>query len=69
MIMLISAGLISTFSETSSRGELTGYQVLAGIGAGLILHTTVLFVQDIVESKDVAAATSLVAFFRISKFL
>lgn len=68
MLIIIGTGLISTFTENSTRGELIGYLIIAGIGAGLIMPTTISFVQAIVVEEHVASASCLISFFRTSRF-
>ncbi|CAJ0753942.1 18836_t:CDS:2, partial [Entrophospora sp. SA101] len=64
VLITIGTGLISTFTENSTRGELTGYLIIAGIGAGLIMPTTISFVQIIVPKEHIAAASCLISLFR-----
>ncbi|CAG8557374.1 289_t:CDS:10 [Scutellospora calospora] len=65
ILMAVGSGLISTFSESTTRGEIIGYSIIAGVGAGSIMQITILAGQGIVERKDIAVVTSLLAFFRI----
>ncbi|CAG8642170.1 3583_t:CDS:10, partial [Acaulospora morrowiae] len=64
VLMTIGGGLLSTLTETSNRGEQIGYLLIAGMGVGSIMQTILLAVQNSVERKDVASATSLLTFFR-----
>ncbi|CAG8704126.1 42783_t:CDS:2 [Gigaspora margarita] len=64
ILMAIGSGLVSTFTEDSSKSEIVGYSLTAGIGIGLIIQITILAGQGIAEPKDIATVTSLVAFFR-----
>jgi hypothetical protein len=38
ILMVIGSGLTSTFSETSTKGELIGYLLITGIGMGKFLE-------------------------------
>ncbi|CAG8591617.1 17224_t:CDS:10 [Acaulospora morrowiae] len=62
--MAIGAGLVSRFTEFTSRGEQIGVMFLPGIGVGLIMQTTLLAAQAIVSYDDVAIVTALLSFFR-----
>lgn len=64
ILITIGAGLTSTFNETSSRAEFTGYLLIGGIGVGMIMQTTFLASQQVVGYKDIASVTSLLTFFR-----
>lgn len=39
IFIIIGSGLMSTFSETSKKGELIGYLLIAGIGIGKFLES------------------------------
>ncbi|CAG8439918.1 5459_t:CDS:10 [Dentiscutata heterogama] len=64
ILMAVGSGLISTFSEDTSRSQIIGYSLIAGFGVGLIIQVTVLAGQGVVEPKDIATVTSLLTFFR-----
>ncbi|KAF0476398.1 MFS general substrate transporter [Gigaspora margarita] len=64
ILMAIGSGLISTLTEDSSKGQMIGYLLIAGVGVGFIIQITVLAGQGIVEPKDIATVTSLLTFFR-----
>ncbi|CAG8584422.1 4200_t:CDS:2, partial [Racocetra persica] len=64
ILMGLGAGLISLFSKDTDKGQVIGYLLISGLGVGFITQTTILAGQGIVEHKDVASVTSLLAFFR-----
>ncbi|GES73094.1 major facilitator superfamily domain-containing protein [Rhizophagus clarus] len=64
ILMVIGSGLTSTFSETSTRGELVGYLLITGVGMGCIMQITILASQHVVAREDIASVTSLLTFFR-----
>ncbi|RIA83709.1 major facilitator superfamily domain-containing protein [Glomus cerebriforme] len=64
ILIITGAGLMSTFSDTSTRGELIGYLLISGIGIGAIMQTTLLASQQVVAYEDLASVTSLLTFFR-----
>ncbi|CAG8465704.1 18331_t:CDS:10 [Racocetra persica] len=64
ILMAVGSGLISTFSVDTSRGQIIGYCLIAGLGIGLIIQIIVLAGQGIAEPKDIATVTALLTFFR-----
>ncbi|CAB4480306.1 MFS general substrate transporter [Rhizophagus irregularis] len=64
IFIIIGSGLMSTFSETSKKGELIGYLLIAGIGIGCIMQITILASQHVAAREDLASVTSLMTFFR-----
>ncbi|CAG8456173.1 2510_t:CDS:10 [Cetraspora pellucida] len=64
ILMAVGSGLISTFALDTSKGQIIGYCIIAGVGIGMIIQVTVLAGQGIAEPKDIATVTSLLAFFR-----
>jgi hypothetical protein len=63
-LMTIAAGLISTFSVTSTTGARIGYQVLAGFGVGLCCQAPILAAQALAPPIDLAATTAMLLFFQ-----
>ncbi|CAG8490942.1 27889_t:CDS:2 [Dentiscutata erythropus] len=61
--MTISFGLITMWNENSGPGELIGFMVIAGFGAGIIFQGVLLCCQESIEHKDIAITTSLLMFF------
>ncbi|KAH7012489.1 major facilitator superfamily domain-containing protein [Microdochium trichocladiopsis] len=55
-IFLAGAVLMHTFSTDSARAELLGYQVPAGIGFGLAVSTTLVAIQGVSSTEDLASA-------------
>ncbi len=43
MLIMVGSGLTSTFNETSTRGELTGYLLIGGIGVGKFFYQLPFF--------------------------
>lgn len=60
----IGAGLITTFSLTTSFGKWFGYQVLAGAGIGVGFQSAILVVQTVLPLADIPVATACVSFFQ-----
>ncbi|KAF0560714.1 MFS general substrate transporter [Gigaspora margarita] len=63
ILMIVGSGLISTFSENTSKEQIVGYSIIAGFGIGLIIQNIVIAGQGIVQHKDIATVTSLLSFF------
>ncbi|RIA93943.1 major facilitator superfamily domain-containing protein [Glomus cerebriforme] len=64
-LIAIGVGLITLWDANTGRGPQIGYMIIAGLGVGAIMQTTLLCGQGIVEYKDVAAVTALLMFFRL----
>ncbi|KAF8609401.1 MFS general substrate transporter [Ceratobasidium sp. AG-I] len=63
-IWCIGAGLQSTFGLDSSKGMISGYLILQGIGVGCTLQTTLVAAQASVSKEDRAVVTGARNFFR-----
>ncbi|GAB7322831.1 hypothetical protein MBLNU13_g05398t2 [Cladosporium sp. NU13] len=63
-IVNVGLGLFSTLDESSSTSEWVSYQVLIGIGTGMILNTLLPAFQASQPERDQAAATASWAFIR-----
>jgi hypothetical protein len=64
IFIVVGAGLITTWTETTGRGPQIGYMIISGIGVGAIMQTTILLCQHIVPVSDLASVTALLLFFR-----
>ncbi|KAH9894667.1 MFS general substrate transporter [Xylariomycetidae sp. FL2044] len=65
-LVAVGAGLTSTFSPSTSTGEVIGYQILMGFGRGLILQLLVTAMQANVPREDASIASAYAMF---SQFL
>jgi hypothetical protein len=61
----VGAGLIYTLEIDSSSGKWIGYQVLLGVGLGLIFQIPSMVGQSISKPSDIAAVSAIVLFFQI----
>ncbi|KAI6082491.1 MFS general substrate transporter [Hypoxylon rubiginosum] len=61
-LVAVGAGLTSTFSPTSSLGEIIGYQILMGAGRGFVLQLLVTAMQANVPREDASLATAYAMF-------
>lgn len=64
VLMPIGAGLLVTFTPTTSHSKWIGYQVLFGIGLGVGAQQPLNVVQTVLERSDIAIGSALVMFTR-----
>lgn len=60
VLTTIGTGLIFTLGLTSPPSMWIGYQILAGIGAGLGLQVPIISAQAVVEPIDISSITAIV---------
>lgn len=60
----IGAGLMCTFTTSTSEGMWIGSQILFGFGAGLGVQQHMNVVQTVLERSDIAVGTAIVMFIR-----
>jgi hypothetical protein len=58
----IGGGLLTTWTPHTNTATWIGYQILFGIGVGFGLQQPLIAVQTVLEIKDVATGTSVIAF-------
>ncbi|KAI1772137.1 hypothetical protein F4818DRAFT_444764 [Hypoxylon cercidicola] len=61
-LVAVGAGLTSTFSPTSSLGEIIEYQILMGVRRGFVLQLLVTAMQANVLREDASIATAYAMF-------
>ncbi|KAI1138016.1 MFS general substrate transporter [Hypoxylon sp. FL0543] len=61
-LVAVGAGLTSTFTPTTSLGNIIGYQILMGAGRGFILQLLVTAMQANVPKEDASIATAYAIF-------
>ncbi|KAK7966854.1 efflux pump antibiotic resistance protein [Apiospora aurea] len=61
----LGAGLIYTFDQDTSIGQIVGYQLLMGFGVGCSIQIPVTVTQTIVAPQDIALVTAIVMFFQL----
>ncbi|CDR88702.1 uncharacterized protein SPSC_05534 [Sporisorium scitamineum] len=64
-IYSIGVGLLSLLNQKSSLGEVIGFLLCSGFGAGGTFQTTLVAAQNAVERKDLAVVTSARNFARL----
>ena len=62
--MTIGNGLYTLFSTKSSLAEIITFQIVAGLGAGLLFQAPLLALQALLPQDDIAMATSTLSFMR-----
>jgi hypothetical protein len=62
--MALGTGLYIDLDATSSLGKIIGFQIVAGIGSGLLFSPPLIAVQSHVSQAQTAAATATVGFVR-----
>ncbi|KAM0753699.1 MFS general substrate transporter, partial [Meredithblackwellia eburnea MCA 4105] len=62
-LICIGSGLLYTVTEHSSSAKVAGFQIILGVGLGVVMQNTIIAVQaDIKDQKDISQATGLVTF-------
>jgi hypothetical protein len=64
VIMTIGAGLITTFTPSTSHAKWIGYQVIFGLGLGFGTQQPMNCVQTILGRSDIATGSAIIFFMR-----
>ncbi|MEV8517158.1 MDR family MFS transporter [Dactylosporangium sp. NPDC051484] len=64
VLMTVGMALFATIDARTSIWPLFGYELVLGVGVGLLVQNLVLAVQNDVPVRNLGAATSTVSFFR-----
>jgi len=64
VLMTAGLGLLSTIAFDTNYWVIAPYMLLVGAGVGMLLQNLVLAVQNIIEPRDLGAASSFIAFSR-----
>lgn len=64
VMMSIGAGLLTTFTTTTSHSKWIGYQVLLGLGIGSSFQQANLAVQTVLPHRDVPTGSATIFFFQ-----
>ena len=64
MLATIGSGLVYTFDIGTPSSEWIGYQVLAGIGSGLVLQIPIIVAQAVSTPEDLSSSTAMIIFFQ-----
>lgn len=62
-IFTVGSGLIYTLKVTSSASTWIGYQILAGVGAGMCVQIPFIAVQVVLDKKDMPVGNAVAIFF------
>jgi MFS family permease len=63
-LMVIGNGLYIHLDVSTSIGEIVGFQILSGVGAGFLFQTPIIAIQAMVSQEDTATATATLGFIR-----
>jgi hypothetical protein len=58
------SGLVYTFNVGTPSSEWIGYQIIAGIGFGLVIQIPIIVAQALSSPKDLSSVTALMIFFQ-----
>lgn len=62
--MCLGFGLFVSFNANTTIGQAVGYQMIAGLGQGILFEAPLIAIQSQVKQADVATATATMAFVR-----
>ncbi|KAF1360253.1 MFS transporter-like protein [Lizonia empirigonia] len=62
--MCLGFGLFVSFDANTSTGRAVGFQMIAGLGQGILFEAPLIAIQSQVKQADVATATATMAFVR-----
>ena len=62
VVMSIGAGLLTTFKVDTGHAHWIGYQIIFGFGVGMGMQQSLIVIQAILPSKDVAVGTAILMF-------
>jgi hypothetical protein len=62
VLLVIGTSLYTNISATSSVASIVGFEIIAGLGAGLLFSPPLIALQANVEQEDTATATSTMGF-------
>ncbi|KAH0422559.1 hypothetical protein CcaCcLH18_12760 [Colletotrichum camelliae] len=63
-LMTLGNGLFITFGTTPNWAKIVSFQIITGIGAGVLFQSPMIAIQTHTHQKDMAAAMSAFTFFR-----
>jgi len=64
LLMTIGTSMYIILDATSSIGMILGFEILAGLGCGLLFQPVTVAIQVFTAQKDIATATSTLGFVR-----
>jgi hypothetical protein len=62
VLLSIGAGLVTTFTTTTSSAHWIGYQIVFGFGMGMSMQQTLVAVQTVLPKADIPTGTALAMF-------
>ena len=64
MLATIGSGLVYTFDIGTPSSEWIGYQIIAGVGSGLVIQIPIIVSQAVSKPADLSSSTALIIFFQ-----
>lgn len=64
LCLCLGFGLFITFDINTSSAKIIGFQLIGGLGSGLLFETPIIAIQSQVRPEEVATATSTLCFIR-----
>jgi MFS family permease len=64
LLLCLGTGLFISFSATTPLKQIIGFELVEGIGAGLLFEPPLIAIQSMVSQDDTATATSTFSFLR-----
>ncbi|KAI1842474.1 hypothetical protein JX266_011369 [Neoarthrinium moseri] len=62
--LCVGYGLFVSFTTQASTAQIVGYQLIGGVGSGLLFETPIIAIQSHVKQENVATATATLSFIR-----
>lgn len=62
--LCLGLGLFISFTTEATTAQIIGYQLIGGLGSGLLFETPIIAIQSQVRQEDVATATATLTFIR-----
>jgi hypothetical protein len=64
VIFSIGAGLLHTFMVDTTHFKWIGYQILIGVGNGMITQQPLIAIQAVLQQEDMPIGTAMIVFFQ-----
>jgi hypothetical protein len=64
ILLTLGTGLYISLGAHTSIGRIIGFQIIAGVGTGLLFEAPLIALQALVSQKDTATATATLSFIR-----
>ena len=64
LMLVVGMGLYIDFDRTSSIGEIIGFELIMGLGCGMLFEAPMIAVQTMASQADTASATATIGLIR-----